>query len=75
MKILCLNRKVRFHPAEVIGGLPAHKVKKGDEVEVIILERNSSKTVSDSYPLKGTVISYEEPFEPATSPDDWEVLK
>ena len=49
--------------------------KKGDEVEVIILERNSSKTVSDSYPLKGTVISYEEPFEPATSPDDWEVLK
>ncbi len=28
MKILCLNRKVRFHPAEVIGGLPAHKVKR-----------------------------------------------
>lgn len=49
--------------------------KKGDKVEVIILERNPSRIVSDCYPLKGTVISYEEPFEPAASPDDWEVLK
>ena len=49
--------------------------KKGDKVEIIILERNSSKIVSDSYHLKGTVISYEEPFEAATSSDDWEVLK
>ena len=49
--------------------------KKGDKVEVIILERNSSKIVADSDPLKGTVISYEDPFESATSPDDWEVLK
>ena len=59
------------------GKLSLHNLpfKKGDEVEVIILERNSSKIVSDSYPLKGTVISYEEPFEPATSADDWEVLR
>ena len=47
---------------------------KGDEVEIIILERNSSKLAPNSYPLKGTVISYEKPFEPATSPDDWEAL-
>ena len=47
---------------------------KGDEVEIIIRERNSSKIAPNSYPLKGTVISYEEPFEPATSPDDWEAL-
>ncbi|VEP15170.1 conserved hypothetical protein [Hyella patelloides LEGE 07179] len=49
--------------------------KKGDEVEVIILERNSSQTAPGSYPLKGTVISYEYPFESATSFDDWEALK
>ena len=49
--------------------------KKGDEVEVIILERSSSKTDSDSYPLRGTVISYDNPFEPATSAEDWEALK
>lgn len=39
--------------------------KKGDEVEVIILERSSSKTDSDLYPLRGTVIRYDEPFETA----------
>ena len=49
--------------------------KKGDEVEVIILERSSSKTISDSHPLKGTVIRYDDPFEPATSAEDWEVLQ
>jgi hypothetical protein len=49
--------------------------KKGDEVEVIILERSSSKNNSDSYPLRGTVIRYHDPFEPATSAEDWEALQ
>ena len=47
--------------------------QQGDEVEIIILERSSSKIASD--PLKGTVIHYDDPLEPATSPEDWEVLK
>lgn len=38
--------------------------RKGDEVEVIILERSLGKSDSDFYPLKGTVIRYDEPFEP-----------
>ncbi len=49
--------------------------KKGDEVKVIILERSSSKTISDSHTLKGRVIRYDNPFEPATSAEDWEVLQ
>ena len=49
--------------------------KKGDEVEIIILDRSSSKTVSNSYPLRGTVIRYNDPFEPAISAEDWEVLR
>ena len=49
--------------------------KQGDEVERIILERSSSKIATDSYPLKGTVIRYDEPLEPATSAEDWESLK
>jgi hypothetical protein len=49
--------------------------KKGDEVEVIILERSSSKNNPDSHPLRGTVIHYDDPFEPATSAEDWEVLQ
>lgn len=48
---------------------------KGDEVEIIILERNSAKIAPNSYPLKGTVVSYEEPFEPATSGDEWEAAR
>ena len=48
--------------------------KKGDEVEIIILDRNPSKIDSNSFPLRGTVISYDDPFEPATSGEDWEVL-
>ena len=49
--------------------------KQGDEVEIIILERSSSKTAFDPNKLKDTVIRYDEPLEPATSPEDWEVLK
>ena len=41
------------------------RAPRGDEVEVIILERSSSKTTPDSYPLRGTVIRYDDPFEPA----------
>jgi hypothetical protein len=49
--------------------------KKGDEVEIIILDRSSSKTISDADSLTGTVLRYDEPFEPATSVEDWEALK
>jgi hypothetical protein len=49
--------------------------KKGDEVEIIILDRSSSKTTTDSYPLRGTVLRYDDPFEPATCAEDWEALE
>jgi hypothetical protein len=47
--------------------------KKGDAVEVIILEhpmeRNSS-SLRDQQSYQ-----YDDPFEPAISPEEWEVLK
>lgn len=49
--------------------------KKGDEVEIIILDRSLSKTTSDSHSLRGTIVRYDEPFEPATSVEDWEALQ
>lgn len=55
--------------------LPNLPFKKGDEVEIIILECSSSKTISNSHPLKGTVIHYDDPFKPAVSTEDWEVLQ
>jgi hypothetical protein len=45
---------------------------KGDKVEIIILQQSTSTTNSDSFPLKNTVISYNDPFEPAIFPEDWD---
>jgi hypothetical protein len=49
--------------------------KQGDEVEVIIMERRSSNPNSKPHSLRGTVISYEYPFEPAVPVEDWDVLR
>lgn len=46
--------------------------KKGDEVEIIILQPNVYKTSSDIYSLKGTVIRYDDPFESVVSPEEWD---
>ena len=69
-------------------GLPFHV---GDAVEVIILERSHSvstpessgriknavidESESKSYPLRGTVLHYEDPFGPAVTIEDWDVLQ
>ena len=45
--------------------------KKGDEVEIIIRQQNTETINSEAFPLKGTVLHYEDPFEPAISPEEW----
>lgn len=54
----------------------------GDAVEVIILERSNptesmaaSQAEPNLYPLRGKVLHYEDPFEPAVTLDDWEALR
>ena len=47
----------------------------GDAVEIIILERHSRPLNSNPYPLGGTVIRYDEPFESAIPIEDWEALQ
>jgi len=49
--------------------------KKGEAVEVIILEHCQSSSNFNNYPLVGKVIQYDRPYEPATDIEDWEVLK
>ena len=39
-----------------------------------LLQEKQLKAKDECYPLRGTVISYEEPTEPITL-DDWDVLK
>ena len=57
----------------VLKGLPFHA---GDTVEVIILEQPKSSRLSpEDDPLQGTVLRYDDPFEPAVPAEDWEVLK
>ncbi|MGL5875462.1 MAG: hypothetical protein ACRC2R_24385 [Xenococcaceae cyanobacterium] len=49
--------------------------QQGDEVEIIIFERRSYNPESNSHSLRGKVISYEDPFEPAVPVEDWDVLQ
>jgi hypothetical protein len=60
-------------------GLPFHA---GDAVEVIILERSDKQSrlpmpsATNPYPLQGKQpYRYDDPFEPAVPPEDWEVLQ
>ncbi len=46
----------------------------GDAVEVIVLERRPHQPESNPYPLRGTVIRYDDPTEPVAL-EDWEVLQ
>jgi hypothetical protein len=77
----CQYNKIRLLKIS-IQSMNAHRIEtaltengKLSLVEIIILDRSSSKTTTDSYPLRGTVIRYDDPFEPATSAEDWEALQ
>jgi hypothetical protein len=55
----------------VLTGLP---FKPGDAVEVIVLERPLAHSEVNVYPLKDKQpYRYDDPFEPAVSPEEWEV--
>ena len=49
--------------------------KKGEFVEVIVLKHRQPCSNFNDYPLAGKVIQYDEPYEPATDVQDWEVLR
>ncbi|NER83776.1 MAG: hypothetical protein F6K42_30380 [Leptolyngbya sp. SIO1D8] len=63
--------------ALLLKGLP---FQAGDSVEIIILEQPPTPQAKlaaapSEHPLRGTVIRYDNPFEPAVADDEWEVLK
>ncbi|MFL6289770.1 MAG: hypothetical protein ACJ759_02630 [Thermoanaerobaculia bacterium] len=51
--------------------LPFHA---GDEVEVILLHRQTAQPNGNPYPLRGLPIRYENPTEPVAE-EDWEALR
>ncbi|HVG10991.1 MAG TPA: hypothetical protein VNM67_25025 [Thermoanaerobaculia bacterium] len=51
--------------------LPFHA---GDEVEVILLRRQTTQPGGNPYPLRGLPIRYDDPTEPVAE-EDWEALQ
>ena len=48
---------------------------EGEVVEVVVSDAKGLASVTDVNPLKGSVLKYDDPFGPAVSLEDWEVLK
>jgi hypothetical protein len=46
--------------------------KTGQRVEIIVLPLPAARTGRGHERLRGMVQHYDDPFEPATDPDDWE---
>jgi hypothetical protein len=53
----------------LLKGLPLHA---GERIEVIVLRRTPTNPHDDRYPLHGTPLSYDRPFDPAVDPNEWE---
>ena len=62
--------------------LPELRDMVGKDVVIIVQERegvNHSRSKqgaagdADYYPLRGSVLRYDDPFEPAVPPEDWDV--
>ena len=47
----------------------------GKTVEIIVLETGGETKRTPPNPLRGTLLKYEDPFEPAVPLEDWEALK
>jgi hypothetical protein len=47
-------------------------VLEGDEVEVVIQVQDPSPL---TFPLRGAPFRYDDPFEPAVDPSEWDALK
>jgi hypothetical protein len=53
----------------LLEGLP---LRAGERIEVIVVRRVPARPQDVRYPLHGTPLSYDLPFDPAGDPDDWE---
>jgi hypothetical protein len=46
-------------------------VRQGDSVEVLVIQRSSTPSVNERYPLRGESLEYVDPFEPVAD-NHWE---
>ncbi len=71
METLRVEKVIQQNGTVVLDDLP---FGEGETVEIIIFKPNA-KGDKGRYPLRGTVYKYENPYETAVSPEDWDVLK
>lgn len=55
-----------------VEGLP---LPTGERVQVVVIPRHSAAAADQRYPLHGSPVRYDAPFEPAIDPDEWEANK
>ncbi|MGH9947999.1 MAG: hypothetical protein ACRD6X_12475 [Pyrinomonadaceae bacterium] len=74
MEAVRIETTVQSNGRVVIENLP---FEEGKNVEVIVLEKNGAKNIDpdNQYPLHGTPYSYEDPFSPLISLEEWEPFK
>jgi hypothetical protein len=70
METLRVEKVIQQNGTVVLENLP---FDEGETVEIIILKPNAENE-KGRYPLRGTNYKYENPFEPAVAPEDWEAL-
>lgn len=56
----------------VLENLPFNE---GEKVEIIVLETQTKTSSEKPLSLRGTLLKYDEPFEPATAIENWEASK
>ena len=71
MEAVRIEATIQPNGRVVLNDLP---FEEGEQVEIIVLETNGKQTEPKSNPLKGSVLRYDDPFEPATPNEDWDVL-
>jgi len=58
--------------------IPVHEFGVGEDVEVLVVHKPQESPASQALPtaetLLGTVLRYDEPFEPL-NPEDWEAVR
>jgi len=70
MTTLQLNAVVGEDGSIKLQGLP---FKPGEKITVTV--ENAPAKDTERYPLRGSIIRYDDPFEPAVPPEDWEALQ
>lgn len=56
----------------ILNNLP---FEEGTQIEIIASDTDVNTTTSQTNPLKGSVLKYDDPFGPACPIEDWEVLR